>query len=196
MNHVIEDRRVRKTKQLLKQSLCQLLEQKKIEEITIQEITNSADLNRRTFYLHYKDIYDLFEHIKADTISDFVTLLQQSLPIYDEQSLYNYLQKLLEYIQDNLIVCKIIFRQAQFVDCITKTLINYFITHQSYLAKDYYAQYGTYIFTFFIHGMTSTFNLWLNSDNLLSIAELSSLLCNFIFSGCRIPLPQPTTIKD
>ncbi len=54
------DRRKRKTKALLRQTLTRLLLEKDLKDITISELTELADINRGTFYLHYRDIYDLF----------------------------------------------------------------------------------------------------------------------------------------
>lgn len=51
---MIEDRRVRKTKQAIKNAFIQLLNKKDLEKITIQDITELADINRGTFYLHYE----------------------------------------------------------------------------------------------------------------------------------------------
>ena len=56
------DRRVRKTRKQLRECLISLLKQKKVQDITVRELTDMADLNRGTFYLHYKDVYDLLEN--------------------------------------------------------------------------------------------------------------------------------------
>ena len=50
------DRRIQKTKHNLKTALVKLLETKKLEQITIVELTQKADVNRKTFYLHYTEI--------------------------------------------------------------------------------------------------------------------------------------------
>ena len=47
------DRRVKRTRNLLGNALLELVQEKKFEQITIQDITDRADLNRATFYLHY-----------------------------------------------------------------------------------------------------------------------------------------------
>ena len=59
-----EDRRVRRTKKLLTQALTQLLQEKQINEITVKELTDLADMNRGTFYLYYKDMFDMLEKIE------------------------------------------------------------------------------------------------------------------------------------
>ena len=49
------------TKRALEQSLKNLLLQKPITKITINDIAEDCGINRMTFYYHFKDIYDLVE---------------------------------------------------------------------------------------------------------------------------------------
>ena len=71
----LEDRRVRRTKQLIKQSLIELMHEKSFKEITVTDITKRADLNRGTFYLHYVDIYDLLSKIEDETLQAIEEML-------------------------------------------------------------------------------------------------------------------------
>ena len=48
------DARVRYTQKVLKDSLLQLLEKKPINKITVKEVCELAELNRATFYAHYR----------------------------------------------------------------------------------------------------------------------------------------------
>ena len=54
-----EDRRVRKTRELLHDALVSLMVQKNYESITAQEIINRANVGRTTFYAHFTDKDDL-----------------------------------------------------------------------------------------------------------------------------------------
>lgn len=65
------DRRIRKTEAQLRKGLLELLKEKNIQNITVQELVDKVDMNRSTFYLHYKDIYDLLEHIENSYFDDF-----------------------------------------------------------------------------------------------------------------------------
>jgi AcrR family transcriptional regulator len=49
------DRRVRRTRRRLRDALIQLILKKGYDKVTIQDITDTADLSRATFYLHYND---------------------------------------------------------------------------------------------------------------------------------------------
>ena len=69
------DRRVMRTKTLLIHSLSTLMKQKNIKDITVKELCELADINRGTFYLHYKDIYDLVEQIENELFQEFESIL-------------------------------------------------------------------------------------------------------------------------
>ena len=53
------DRRIVRTRQLLRDSLMSLILEKGYEAVTVQHITDQANLGRATFYLHYKDKEEL-----------------------------------------------------------------------------------------------------------------------------------------
>jgi AcrR family transcriptional regulator len=59
ITHQTTDRRIQRTRQLLQDALFQLLTERGYEEITIQDITEKANLGRTTFYLHYRDKEEL-----------------------------------------------------------------------------------------------------------------------------------------
>lgn len=57
------DRRITKTKEALKMALVALLKEKDLNKITVKELCERADINRGTFYTHYKDQVDLYNSV-------------------------------------------------------------------------------------------------------------------------------------
>ena len=53
------DRRIQRTRQSLRTALLELIKEKGYDAISIEEITERANVGRATFYLHYKDKEDL-----------------------------------------------------------------------------------------------------------------------------------------
>lgn len=53
------DRRFRKTEDTITQAMIRLLNAKRIQEITLNELIEEADINKSTFYLHYQNLDDL-----------------------------------------------------------------------------------------------------------------------------------------
>lgn len=66
-----EDRRVKRTKRVLRECLFSLLEEKSIDEITVKELTEAADVNRSTFYFYYNDINDMMMQIQNEIFEVF-----------------------------------------------------------------------------------------------------------------------------
>lgn len=62
------DRRVKYTKQAIRDSFLKLLSEKPIEKISVTEICREAEINRGTFYSHYTDPYDLRESLVEELI--------------------------------------------------------------------------------------------------------------------------------
>lgn len=56
------------TKKKLCDTYIKLYQKKNIEKITIREITEVAGYNRATFYIYYKDVYDIHEKIREELI--------------------------------------------------------------------------------------------------------------------------------
>jgi AcrR family transcriptional regulator len=54
------------TKQIIKDSFWELYKEKKIENITVKDITQKAGFNRTTFYAYFTDVYDVLEQIEDD----------------------------------------------------------------------------------------------------------------------------------
>lgn len=55
------DPRILRTRLLLQNALVQLLKRKSFDEISVQDLTAEATLNRATFYAHYDDKFALLE---------------------------------------------------------------------------------------------------------------------------------------
>ena len=75
MKQELLDRRVRKTRRILRECLTRLLKEKKIQDITVRELAEMADINRGTFYLHYKDVFDLLEQIEQELTKELEEIL-------------------------------------------------------------------------------------------------------------------------
>jgi len=71
-DHSVQDPRIRRTRQLLRDGLRQLLREKTLDEILVQDITDVATVNRATFYAHYTDKFDLFNALIASDFRDFL----------------------------------------------------------------------------------------------------------------------------
>ena len=84
------NRRILYTKKIIKESLIELLENKKIHQITVTDICKSANINRGTFYTHYKDAYDLLQSMEDDLFNQILESIEEN----DKINLFCYITNL------------------------------------------------------------------------------------------------------
>lgn len=107
-----EDRRSIRTKKMIRSALLKLLEKKNFVDITITDITDTADINRGTFYLHYVDKYDLLNTIENEFLGivigfakeltfDGVLEMDREGKILDVKKAIPFVEQLFQYLYDN-----------------------------------------------------------------------------------------------
>lgn len=119
MNDKKENRSVIRTQLLLKDGLTRLMHQKPVQKISVKELTDSVNLNRGTFYLHYKDIYDLLEQIENDMLLEFQEINSTHKVTEMDGKPYPLLLDLFILLQKNAEFCRILLidnRDQNFVD--------------------------------------------------------------------------------
>lgn len=106
---VQEDKRIRRTKKLLRQALTRLMQQKDFQSITVTDVVREADINRGTFYAHYRDVYDLREKIEAEMIEDFRDLIEDLHPT-EASSIQPVLARAVDYLEENREIVRALVR--------------------------------------------------------------------------------------
>jgi AcrR family transcriptional regulator len=71
------DRRIQRTRQSLRTALLELIKEKGYDTISIEEITERANVGRATFYLHYKDKEDLLLEEFSEMANEKVQILSE-----------------------------------------------------------------------------------------------------------------------
>lgn len=164
------NQRIRLTKTLLSNAFIDLLQEKNIAKITIQELADKAGVNRSTFYLHYSDVYDLLNEIEERLITDVKMYLDEK---NESQS---YIEHLLNYIYQNKDIFRTVFVycdaskfNATFLDLSRDLLMNDFLVNQDDSNVDYVIEY-------LIRGNNALILKWIHDDFNLSVKELSDLM--------------------
>lgn len=93
----MKDTRVQMTQRLLKDSMLTLLKDNNIKHITVKQVCDGCGLNRSTFYLHYMDVYDLYDHVVNDFLNEIFDVLRPSIFIREIEKLPQIYQTICEY---------------------------------------------------------------------------------------------------
>lgn len=65
------DRRIVKTKRAIRNSFAELLSEKDLNSITVSDVADKADINRKTFYNYYSGLYQVIDEIENELICLF-----------------------------------------------------------------------------------------------------------------------------
>jgi AcrR family transcriptional regulator len=90
------DRRFRKTEDTITQAMIRLLNDKRVQEITLNELIEEADINKSTFYLHYQNLDDLVGALENNGL----TLIRSFFEAYSSFE-KSFAKELVDFVYEN-----------------------------------------------------------------------------------------------
>src|SRR5262245_45823977 len=93
------DRRTQRTRQVLQQAFRDVVGEKGFAAASIREITERANVNRGTFYLHFEDKYTLTDAVVREVFRQELTRTLPAAPGWDRQTLLLLIQAVLECLE-------------------------------------------------------------------------------------------------
>lgn len=91
------DPRVLRTRKLLEQAFMELMDEKGFQEITIQDITERATVNRATFYAHFEDKFDMLDSFIRQYFNQALADKVPLAPIYTIERLQQIIVTVMEF---------------------------------------------------------------------------------------------------
>lgn len=116
------DPRAIRSKKVLKEAVVSLLsENPSISALTVKKITDQAQLNRATFYLHFEDINNLMKQLVYDIFDD---LSEKLLPFLEIERLKEEekLLAFLDYFYHNRKLFVVLFEEPRFKNKMHKVI--------------------------------------------------------------------------
>lgn len=71
------DLREKKTRRAIYNAFLKIRTTKPLEKITVKELAEEAEISKATFYLHYKDVYDLSDSLQNETIKNIIDNIEE-----------------------------------------------------------------------------------------------------------------------
>jgi len=193
--HVKIDRRVTRTRQGLREALLQLMDEKEFSAITVEEITDRANLGRTTFYLHYRDKEDLLLEEVADLIHK-LTHQVASVPIAEwqqQQTPQRPILLLFQHVKANARFYRLLLRGEDMLQA-TERLGNIIITAVNELAGIKGEVQSllensrvpiSFLGYYFTGALFATIIWWLEQDLASSPEEIAALFQEMILPGMK-----------
>ena len=198
MQEETQDRRIKRTKMLLQNALVDLMLEKAVGKISVKELTQKADVNRSTFYLHYLDIYDMLEQMENEFVEtiqgffhDFFTPLPTSMPL----TLFVNISEWLE--QDKEYYVKLLRGSASgsIFEELESRIRDEFLTLLYLIFLDEESLDLRTRVNFTVSGTVGVLRMWVMEGGNISLVELSETIDDILNNGMIQDYPQKILMR-
>ena len=179
------NRRVQFTKNALREAMIELITEKPLTSITVKDVCARADINRSTFYLHYKDVDSLLVEVE-DYAIDYINLRFSS-----PEHAFDELATFLNHLKATPRMCKLFFAlggergdlrfNRRLQELTYKAFERGWNEHVPVANSD---NEKTLVYSYILPGIISVFYSWL-TDKMpgMSAEQLVFLLQKLVFQG-------------
>ena len=180
------DRRKRKSRQAIELALLELLGSKKIDEISISELAETADVNRKTFYNHFSSVTEVLDSVEGNFFHYIFSLLPEEITINNTVEIYHLLSSIIKTTAPLKELLKNIFsndHSTAFEENFSEQLLPYIRKcMKTYQVDDAIIPY---LSKYIVHGVTAMYLQFIRDDS-LSAEQFTMLTYNLVLSSLRL----------
>ena len=186
------DRRVLRTKKNILQAFLHLLSEKSLSQITVKELSDLADINRKTFYMYYSNIEDIFAELEDELVLKLVHVFEKELFQKEMFDSYSFFENLNHTIQEDIDLYRILNHSDLLPHLIQRAknaLIEVFFRKYNISADSDNERYILYA-EYAASGILSMYTKWFSRDFHMSLEELTRTAAEITLYGLQHLLPQ------
>ncbi len=182
-----EDRRVRRTEYAIKMAFLNLIQQKKLDKISVSELAAAADVNRKTFYNHYQDIYQVLGEIEDDFATMVISFLDQSHTYHDIADPYPFFYQLTQEIQNNADLYQLFIetgehvRLSKKIKAKLKIHLNQENQHLIHLDQETF----DFLIDFLLAGVMSAYEQWFLNQQTMTAQQLAQQIAQITIGAAQ-----------
>ncbi len=178
------DRRVKRTKKALREALLTLLENKPINQISVTELTNLADVNRATFYFYYTDLLDMLQQIQNESYQAFEEIINESTSsITTIDGFTEYCERLLNFCKEHESLVRFIINNDannQLYRQIQMLMLNNIPNSKVVYPEDNPARYST---NFILTAIVGIVIDWMDEGMIIPPHDVAEFCANIYING-------------
>lgn len=177
------DRRIVKTKAAIREAFISLLDQKRLEDITVTELAKEADIQRKTFYLHYNNINEIVEEIEQ-VVVEMIADATKDLTVDSRE----YFAQLTRIMAENFDYFSTIMKDPKFVSFqgrsqnILRSALMEHYRKETDLDKNHLDLYAD----FYAAGISAIYIQWMQRGQKLDLEDLT----DFVYQMASQKPPQ------
>ena len=176
------DRRVIKTRRQLKKGLAALMKEKSVNQITVKELVEEVDINRSTFYLHFKDIQDLLREIEENMEAQIKRAIEEHPIVSGNENAFYFIEDMFRVLDEERDIIKALIGpngDMGFIHRIERIIKE---NSRGTLEKMFPGKKEDlkYFYAFCLSGCLGLVKVWLNEGEEISPEEMAQMTFNMI----------------
>ena len=176
------DRRVIKTRRQLKKGLAALMKEKSVNQITVKELVEELDINRSTFYLHFKDIQDLLREIEENMEAQIKRAIEEHPIVSGNENAFYFIEDMFRVLDEEREISKALIGpngDMGFIHRIERIIKE---NSRGTLEKMFPGKKEDlkYFYAFCLSGCLGLVKVWLNEGEEKSPEEMAQMTFNMI----------------
>ncbi|MDO5521492.1 MAG: TetR/AcrR family transcriptional regulator [bacterium] len=182
------DRRIGKTKQSIRDAFLSLLAEKPIAQITVKELAERANVNRKTFYMYYANIHDILDKTENEIIDQLLDLLKDCSFFDQNFDVYAFFSSLNGLISNDFkLYQQLVYANSNTllfvkVKQIMKSALMDSYTDDFQISKEMFQLYAE----FAASGIVSMYIEWFMINSTLSLEEMAKAAGDVTLQGFRM----------
>jgi len=177
------DRRILRTRRMMRDALLSLMEEKEFSQISAKDITDRADLNRGTFYLHYSSPEDLLKHICYELLDEMEQTIDDFEPQQPSESLKTIVGHIVSFIERDPVLFRSLLdnlHNEAMVQGIAHMLLEKGLQIRGQQPSGAVGRRMAYSSYFITYGIVAVIRQWFRRDCDLSPQELQEYIYQFV----------------
>lgn len=176
------DRRIAKSKSAIKNAFVKLMSKKDINNITIKDIADLADVDRKTVYNYYKGSYEILNEIE----DELVTTITEAVKSVDFEPTQTSAMKIFEKISDAISSNVEFYSNLMRIDSKSQLVKKMIVCLNSQTKETLLKQNVSSstdidtLSTFITAGVLNAYYKWFNSDRQISISDFSKQVAELV----------------
>lgn len=187
------DRRTVRTKNHIREALVELLMEKNPSQITVKELSEKADINRKTFYTYFSNIDDILTDLNI-ILSDRLILIFQNFSFVEPSlDIFSLFRQLNDAISDDLFLYRRLNELGLLpgmTNRVKNAVIDIFM-EQGHLSQSEHILHYTLYAEYAAAGILSMFTKWFSAESDISLYELTETAGKLTVYGLQSVLNIP-----
>lgn len=176
------DRRKIKTQKAIKEAFVKLAGEKLVDKISVKELTEVANISRKTFYLNYKDIEDFINQFEDDVVERLVNEISKFRLESVDEDCYPLLYKITQEFDKTPAITKFFIESEKSLNIFKKFKKALYNT----LEKEHdNPQVYNVAITFTVTGIFGAYEDWYLGGKKITLENLCSYISKLVNSSIK-----------